>query len=219
LGLRDLFEAEARVAQKSRSAAVRYQGRTYEAKVSNVLPRFDPAARTLKLRLEMDNPNYVFRPDMFVDVEFPVQMPPAIAVPVDAVVDSGLRKTVYIDKGNGYFEPRQVETGWRMGGRVEITKGLMPGERIVVSGTFLIDSESRMKMTAAAAPAAAPMAAKAAETAAGIDPVCNMAVTAADAGEKMSLYKGKTYYFCSAMCKKDFDKDPDKYLGGGHKHD
>jgi membrane fusion protein, copper/silver efflux system len=222
----DLFETEARSAQKAAQATVRYQGKAYQAHVSNVLPRFDAATRTLKLRLEMDNPNYAFRPDMFVDVEFPVQMPSAITVPVDAVVDSGLRKTVYIDKGNGYFEPRQVETGGRMGDRVEITKGLMAGERIVVSGTFLIDSESRMKMTASAAsapaptPAPMPMPAKpAAESAAGIDPVCGMTVTAADAGEKKSVYRGKTYYFCSAGCKKDFDKDPEKYLGGAQKHD
>jgi len=56
-------------------------------------------------------------------------------VPADAVLDSGLRKTVFVDRGNGLFEPREVETGWRHGSRVEITKGLKPGERIVISAT------------------------------------------------------------------------------------
>ena len=117
--------------------------------VSKVLPQFDPVSRTLKVRLELDNPGYVLRPDMFVDVEFPVTLPPALTVPSDAVLDSGLKKTVFVDRGNGFFEPRQVETGWRFGDRVEITKGLMAGEQIVISGNFLIDSESRMKMAAA----------------------------------------------------------------------
>ena len=69
-------------------------------------------------------------------------------MPADAIVDSGLRKTVFVDRGNGYFEPRLVETGWRIGDDVEVTKGLVPGERIVISGTFFVDSESRMKAAA-----------------------------------------------------------------------
>ena len=92
--------------------------------VSKVLPQFDANSRTLKVRLELDNPGYVLRPDMFVDVEFPVTLPPALTVPADAILDSGLRKTVFVDRGNGFFEPREVETGWRLGNRVEITKGL-----------------------------------------------------------------------------------------------
>jgi Cu(I)/Ag(I) efflux system membrane fusion protein len=62
-------------------------------------------------------------------------------------VNSGLRKTVFVDCGNGYFEPRLVETGWRFGDDVEVTNGLTPGERIVISGTFFVDSESRMHAT------------------------------------------------------------------------
>ena len=144
----------------------------------------------------------LLRPDMFVDVEFPVKLPPALTVPVDAVLDSGLRKTVFVDRGNGFFEPRQVETGWRMGDRVEIVKGLMPGERIVISGTFLLDSESRMKM------AAAGMSAKA-EARAAKDPICGMNVdeSKAKAAGRISEYGGKTYYFCADHCKQQFDLD------------
>ena len=75
------------------------------------------------MRLEVGKPGYALRPDMFVDVEFPVKLPPPITVPADAVLDSGLRKTVFVDRGNGYFEPRAVETGWRWASRVEIVRG------------------------------------------------------------------------------------------------
>ena len=70
---------------------------------------------------------------MFVDVEFQINLPPTLVVPADAIVDSGLRKTVFVDRGNGYFEPRLVETGWRIGDDVQVTKGLHNGERIVIS--------------------------------------------------------------------------------------
>ena len=106
-------------------------------------------AKTLKVRLDVDNTHYDLRPDMFVDVEIPITMPPSLHLPADAVIDSGTRTIVYVDTGNGIFEPRRVETGWRLGRRIEITDGLMPGEKILISGNFLIDSESRMKTAAA----------------------------------------------------------------------
>jgi membrane fusion protein, copper/silver efflux system len=108
-------------------------------------PIFDEATLTLKVRLEAGNPQRALKPGMFVDVEFPVDLPPTLVIPADAIVDSGLRKTVFVDCGDGDFEPRLVETGWRLGDDVEVTKGLMAGERIVISGTFFVDSESRMK--------------------------------------------------------------------------
>jgi Cu(I)/Ag(I) efflux system membrane fusion protein len=119
--------------------------RALQATVSPSEPLFDEATLTLKVRLEAANPRRVLKPGMFVDVEFSVDLPPTLVVPADAIVDSGLRKTVFVDCGNRHFEPRLVETGRRIGDDVEVTKGLMPGERIVISGTFFIDSESRMK--------------------------------------------------------------------------
>jgi membrane fusion protein, copper/silver efflux system len=115
------------------------------ATVSPSEPTFDEAALTLKVRLDAANPRLALKPGMFVDVEFPFDLPPTLVVPADAIVDSGLRKTVFVDRGNGSFEPRRVETGWRNGDDVEVTKGLTAGERIVMSGTFFVDSESRMK--------------------------------------------------------------------------
>jgi multidrug efflux pump subunit AcrA (membrane-fusion protein) len=121
------------------------ESRAVSATVSPSAPLFDEATQTLKVRLEAANPRGALKPGMFVDVEFPVVSPSTLVVPADAIVDSGLRKTVFVECGDGHFEPRLVETGSRIGDDVEVTKGLEAGERIVVSGTFFIDSESRMK--------------------------------------------------------------------------
>ena len=116
------------------------------ARVSgDVLPQFDPATQSHKLRLEADNPGFILRPDMFVDVDFQVAYEPALMVPADAVVPSGLGAHVFVEQDSGIFQRRDVQTGRRQGGRIAILKGLQPGERIALSGTFLLDSESRMK--------------------------------------------------------------------------
>ena len=115
------------------------------ARVGEALPRFDRESRTLQVRLEADNPQLILRPDMLVDLEFTVTLAEAITVPADAVVDSGLHSTVFVNRGEGVFESRVVDTGWRFGDRVQIVRGVNPGESIAVSGTFLLDSESRMR--------------------------------------------------------------------------
>ena len=123
------------------------ESRAVVATVSASEPIFDEATLTMKVRFEVANPRLALKPGMFVDVEFPIDLPPAFVVPADAIVDSGLRKTVFVDCGDGHFEPRLIETGRRIGDDVEVTKGLTAGERIVISGTFFIDSETRMKST------------------------------------------------------------------------
>jgi Cu(I)/Ag(I) efflux system membrane fusion protein len=204
--LLDVFENETQYLKPGARPKVSLAGQnmTFEAVVSDVLPLFDPASRTMKVRLDAENPGYVLRPDMFVDVELPVTLEATLAVPTDAILDSGLRKTVFVDRGGGFFEPREIKTGRRLGNTVEITKGLDPGERIVVSGTFLIDSESRMEL------AAAGMTGNLSQ-----DPVCGRPVSvkkAEDAG-RTRVYEGKTYYFCSVECLESFDKDPQRYVG------
>jgi membrane fusion protein, copper/silver efflux system len=114
------------------------------AHVSNILPQIDPGSRTLKLRLEADNKNFALRPDMFVDVDLTVATPPGLSVPADAILDFGQSKRVFVDRGNGIFEPREVDTGEPYGDRVQILRGLAEGEKVVASGTFLVDSESRL---------------------------------------------------------------------------
>jgi RND family efflux transporter MFP subunit len=151
--LADVFQHEAPHLRPGTQATVSLpdQRAAIGARVSSVLPQFDGPTRTLKVRLEADNPHYVLRPDMFVDVDLKITLPPAITVPADAVLDSGVATTVFVERGNGTFEQRAVETGWRLGDRVEIVKGLEHGERIVTAGTFLLDSESRMRKGGASA--------------------------------------------------------------------
>ena len=136
-------------------------------------------------------------------LKFPIQLQSALTAPSEAVLDTGLRKTVFVDRGNGFFEPRKVETGERLGDRVEITKGLMEGERIVVSGKFLIDSESRIKLAASGLPDDFV-----------VDPVCGMGVDPRRSTLR-SVYHGQTFHFCSALCKGKFDRNPEQYLGSG----
>ena len=177
--------------------------RRLRARVSDVPPQFDEKTRALQVRIETDNPGGALRPGMFVDVEFETALPPAITVPAEAVVNTGLRRTVFVDRGDGYLEPRRVETGWRAGDRVQIVKGLMPGEKVVVSGNFLLDSESRMKAAAAGVNPATSMD----------DVVCGMEVdpNRARTAGRTSVYRGATYYFCSDECKKGFDQEPARY--------
>jgi multidrug efflux pump subunit AcrA (membrane-fusion protein) len=122
--------------------------RSLSARVSSVLPQIDPATRTLKLRLEADNPGFALRPDMFVDVDLTVPAPSGLSVPADAVLDFGLKQRVFVDCGAGIFEPREVETGDHFGGRIQILRGLTEGEHVVFAGTFLIDSESKLRAAA-----------------------------------------------------------------------
>jgi YHS domain-containing protein len=176
--------------------------------MTDALPQFDPQSRTLKTRFELENPGHLLQPEMFVDVELDVRMAPAITVPADAVFDSGRRKTVFVDRGNGSFEARRIETGWRLVDRVEVTKGLMEGERVVAAANFLLDSESRM--SAAAAGILNPE----------LDPVCGMEVDAkkVTAVGRTATHQGHTYLFCSDDCKKKFEAEPAKFAEP-HRHE
>jgi RND family efflux transporter MFP subunit len=195
---------------------VRELSKTVSATVSNSPPLFDATSRTLKLRLETENPGMLLRPDMYVDVEFRVAAPVGISVPAEAVLDSGMQKIVYLETSDGVFEPRPVELGSNFGGRVAVKRGLAEGDRVVTSGNFLIDSESRMKPSALRTvrekhnsggdPAQAADAIR--------DPVCGMSVDrekALTSGLKEN-YHGETYVFCSDKCHKQFLEDPAKYL-------
>jgi membrane fusion protein, copper/silver efflux system len=203
--LADVYENQLPFVHPGTACRVTASNRQFAATVSRAQPIFDETTRTLQVRLETDNPGLALKPGMFVDVEFAVQLPPTLAVPSDAIVDTGLRKTLFVDRGHGYFEPRQIETGWRIGDEVEVTKGLMPGERIVISGTFLMDSESRMKSATIGL------------TKPEKDPVCGMDVdraVATGAGRTIT-HQDATYFFCSDECKKKFEAEPAKYVNGG----
>jgi Cu(I)/Ag(I) efflux system membrane fusion protein len=209
--LADVYRDQLPLIRRGATAQILIAGesRGLTATVSQSEPIFDEATATLKVRLEASNPQWELKPGMFVDVVFPVELPPALVVPADAIVDSGLRKTVFVDRGNGYFEPRAVETGRRIGDDLEVTNGLALGERIVISGTFFIDSESRMKAPVRRAPAAATVDA----AAAALDPVCGMDVDATEARSsgRAATHGEQTFFFCSDRCSKLFAADPSRY--------
>jgi len=147
----DVFEYEApniHLGQTARVSLDALPGRMFNAQIDFVQPQVDPMTRTLKVRLNMENPGLMLKPDMYADVEFLVNIPSKLTVPADAVLNAGERQTVFVDRGNGYFEPRHVKTGEREGDRIQILSGLTGGERVVTSGNFLIDSESQMKAAA-----------------------------------------------------------------------
>jgi membrane fusion protein, copper/silver efflux system len=154
--LADVFMQDARHVRVGMRAEVSSpeQKVTLPATVTEILPQFDAATRTLKVKLALDNPGFVLRPDMFVDVAVKIELPSGVVVPSDAIVDSGLVKRVFVQSAEGVFEPRVVETGWRSGDQVEVVKGLRPGELVVTSGTFFLDSETRMRPPASGAAAA-----------------------------------------------------------------
>jgi membrane fusion protein, copper/silver efflux system len=233
----DVFENEARYYHPGMVATVTAPqlGKTIRARVSEVLPQFDPVSRTMKVRLEAQNPGFMLRPDMFVDIELPVNVPVGVSVPVDALIDSGRTKRIFVDRGNGFFEPREVETGARFDDRVVIAKGLQEGERVVVAGTFLVDSESRLKTVAAGMQnsgqdVSMPPPAKnsphgmaklkQAKMSVGeaVDHKCGMKIDPAKSvAEGNTLdFHGTTYYFCSRKCKDEFAKRPEQYLSAGH---
>jgi Cu(I)/Ag(I) efflux system membrane fusion protein len=145
--LSDVFPQDARQVRAGLRAEVSApeQKLTLPARVSEILPQFDAATRTLKVKVALDNPGYVLRPDMLVDVDLQVPYDAAIVIPADAVVASGTRNTVFVERAAGVFEPRTIEVGRRSAAGVQVVHGLAAGARIVVSGTFLLDSESRMR--------------------------------------------------------------------------
>ncbi len=148
----DVYEYEASNIRLGETARVFFEalpGKTFNARIDYLQPQVDPVTRTLKVRLNMNNPGLMLKPDMYANVEFRENLPSKLTVPAEAVLDAGERKTVFIDRGNGFFEPRQVQTGERDGNRIQILSGLKGSERVVISGNFLIDSESQMKAAAA----------------------------------------------------------------------
>ncbi|HEY7842557.1 MAG TPA: efflux RND transporter periplasmic adaptor subunit [Bradyrhizobium sp.] len=121
-------------------------GQTFTGEVSLIYPHLMAQTRTARIRVELPNPDELLRPEMYVDAEIETGTPDSVlAVPESAVLDSGTRQAVLVDKGDGRFEPRPVKLGRRGGGYVEITDGVAEGEAVVTSANFLIDAESNLK--------------------------------------------------------------------------
>jgi Cu(I)/Ag(I) efflux system membrane fusion protein len=125
-------------------------GRAFEGRVSLVYPVLAAATRTAQVRLEFDNPAMVLKPDMYAEVELSGELGERLAVPDTAVMDTGARSVVFVDKGDGFFEPREVRIGLRLPDLYEVLDGLAEGERVLTSANFYVDSESRLKAALAA---------------------------------------------------------------------
>jgi Cu(I)/Ag(I) efflux system membrane fusion protein len=122
-----------------------YPGKTYTGTISYIYPTVDPQTRTVKARIQIPNPGFVLKPQMFADAKLRVDYGTKILVPQEAVLNSGTEQHVFVVHDGGLFEPRKVSIGPVMDGNAVILSGLKAGETIVVSGNFLIDSESNLK--------------------------------------------------------------------------
>ncbi len=144
----DVYESEAgsvAVGQTARMTLSYLPGRTWTGKVSFIAPVLDEKTRTVKVRIEFENPDSTLKPEMFADVSLDRPVGRVVTVPDGAVLSTGTRTLVFVAKGDGFFEPRAVETGAKVDGFFEIRKGIQAGEQVVTQANFLIDSESRLK--------------------------------------------------------------------------
>lgn len=122
-----------------------FPGRAFPGKVDVIYPEINRETRTARIRVDLPNPDLVLLHDMYVDAWIDTGNPdPVLAVPDSAVLDTGSRQAVFVDKGQGHFEPRDVKLGNRGDGYVEIRDGLREGDPVVISANFLIDAESNL---------------------------------------------------------------------------
>jgi multidrug efflux pump subunit AcrA (membrane-fusion protein) len=144
----DLYEYEASAVKVGQEAtltlafdpSVKLQG-----KVTFVNPFFSPDTRTLKVRFEFPNPKVVLKPQMYADVTLALESSKGVVIPDSAIIDTGLRKVVFVEINKGLFEPREVRIGVRGEGRAEVLSGVDEGEKVAVKANFLLDSESRLR--------------------------------------------------------------------------
>jgi Cu(I)/Ag(I) efflux system membrane fusion protein len=121
-------------------------GRPFAGKINVIYPQVNRETRTTRVRIELTNADLALLPDMYIDASIETGgADPVVSVPESAVIDTGTRQSVFIDKGQGRFEPRSVGVGRRGGGYVEIREGVADGEPVVISANFLIDAESNLK--------------------------------------------------------------------------
>ena len=158
----NFYEYESQALTVGRTAGVTLPndpGVRLTARVAYVYPTLDPQSRTLKARLEIPNPRLILKPGMYVDVVPEIDATEGVVIPDSAVIDSGLRKVVFVEKraekrseeGNA-FEPREVTVGSAGDGKVIVLSGIQPGERVAVRALFLLDSESRLRAAVSGLP-------------------------------------------------------------------
>ncbi|HKL27266.1 MAG TPA: efflux RND transporter periplasmic adaptor subunit [Desulfuromonadales bacterium] len=146
----DIYEYELPWVSKGQEAIVSLPfvgGKDRRAEITYIYPYVEPKTRTVKARLEFENPDFELKPDMYVNVRIRGQeVKNALTIPVESVIHSGEKKTVFVALGEGKFEPRHVRTGLQnQEGYIEIEQGLLEGENIVTSAQFMFDSESKLR--------------------------------------------------------------------------
>jgi Cu(I)/Ag(I) efflux system membrane fusion protein/cobalt-zinc-cadmium efflux system membrane fusion protein len=127
-----------------------YPEKAFKGRVDSILPEIDMNTRTARVRLIFANPGLMLKPGMFVNIVLKNRMGKVLTVPASAVFHSGARNLVFLNKGQGNLEPREVELGQRVGDDYVVLKGIKPGESLVVSANFLIDSEAQLQAAAGA---------------------------------------------------------------------
>ena len=148
--LADVFEqdlAQIRPGQSAKITVQAYPGRVFDGRVAFVYPTVNAQTRTAKVRIEVPNPDLLLKTDMYATVEIaaPAESATVLVVPDSAVLDTGTRQTVLVDRGEGRFEPRMVKLGPRADGYVAVLEGLRGGEKVVTGANFLIDAESNLR--------------------------------------------------------------------------
>ena len=149
--LADIYEYEMPLIKMGQTAGITlsyFPGKEFTSRVDYVYPTLSGATRTGKVRFEIANYKGMLKPQMYTDVAIKTDMGKRLTIPDDSVIDTGTRKIVYVDKGDGNFEPREVMLGIRGEGVREVTMGLKAGEKVASSATFLIDSEAKLKNVA-----------------------------------------------------------------------
>jgi len=147
----EIFEqdlAEVMPGQDVEATLVAYPGRRFAGKVTFIYPMVTAATRTARVRIELPNPDRLLLLDMYASVTIAARSgeAPALAIPDSAVIDTGARRVVLVEKGEGRFEPREIKTGRRGDGYVAVLDGLSEGDKVVVAANFLIDAESNLKV-------------------------------------------------------------------------
>lgn len=146
--LADVYEYElplVRVGMPAKVTLSYLPGVELSSRIDYIYPTLSPETRTARVRLVLPNPKGSLKPQMFTNVEITVDLGPRLMVPSEAVIDTGTRQIVYVDRGEGLFEPREVKVGIRTQEMAEVTQGLRAGERVAASAAFLIDSEAQLK--------------------------------------------------------------------------
>lgn len=122
-----------------------YPGRTFHGRIDQIVPDVDPATRTVRVRLVFTNPGLVLKPGMYVHVNIGIPLGRQLIIPASGVLQAGTREIAFIDHGQGSLEPREIQTGPQIDDSVVVLKGLQPGDRIVSSANFLVDSEAQIQ--------------------------------------------------------------------------